>query len=170
MRTDNFSLNYLYQLPMFASHWLGWHNAAARAAMDGWQFAHHFTIFGGLPISPGFSVQEANTGTSITIPTVFMGSPDITPRLGISGNLSSPNSAEYFNPNALSVPQLYPAGNGTGPRNYITQPGTFSNDMTMSKKVYDPRGQDARASGQRVQCVQSGASGNAVGHQFNGAV
>ena len=40
----------------------------------------------------------------------------------------------YFNPSALSAPQIYPAGNGTGPRNYLTQPGTFGNDMTLSKK------------------------------------
>ena len=47
MRANNLSLNYLYQMPMFASHVLGWHNIVARSAMDGWQFAHHFTIFGG---------------------------------------------------------------------------------------------------------------------------
>ena len=70
-----------------------------------------------------------------------MGTPDVTPRLGINGSLASPNSAEYFNPNSLSVPQLYPAGNGTGPRNYITQPGTFGNDMTMSKKFVVHEGQ-----------------------------
>ncbi len=134
MRTNNLTMNYIYQLPNFASHWLGWHNIVARSAMDGWQFAHHLTFFGGLPVSPAFSVQEANTGTSISVPTVFMGTPDLTPRVNITGNLASPNSSEYFNPSALSVPQIYPAGNGTGPRNYITQPGTFGNDMTMSKK------------------------------------
>jgi hypothetical protein len=134
MRANNLSTNYLYQLPAFASHMLGWHNIVARSAMDGWQFAHHFTIFGGLPVSPSFSIQEANTGSNVTIPTTFMGTPDVTPRLGISGNLASPKSSEFFNPAALSVPQIYPAGNGTGPRNYITQPGTFGNDMTMSKK------------------------------------
>ncbi len=134
MRTNNLAINYIYQLPNFASRWLGWHNIVARSAMDGWQFAHHLTFFGGLPVSPAFSVQEANTGTSISLPSVFMGTPDFTPRLGITGNLTSPNSSEYFNPSALSVPQIFPAGNGTGPRNYITQPGTFGNDMTMSKK------------------------------------
>jgi hypothetical protein len=134
MRTDNLSINYLYQLPQFASQTLGWHNIVARSALDGWQFAHNLTFFGGLPISPSFSVQEANTSSSISVPTVLMGTPDLTPRLGVTGNLTSTNSTLYFNPSALSVPQIYPAGNGTGPRNYITQPGTFSNDMTMSKK------------------------------------
>ncbi len=136
MRTNNTAINYIYQLPNFASQKLGWHNIVARSAMDGWQFAHHLTFFGGLPVSPSFSVVEASTGTSISLPTVFMGTPDVTPRLNINGNasLASPNSSMYFNPSALNVPQFYPAGNGTGPRNYITQPGTFGNDMTMSKK------------------------------------
>lgn len=134
MRTNNIAVNYIYQLPDFASHWLGWHNIAARSAMDGWQFAHHLTFFGGLPVSPTFSVQEANTGTDISVPDVFMGSPDITPRAQITGNIASPNSTMYFDPNNLSVPQIYPQGKGTGPMNYITQPGTFANDMTMSKK------------------------------------
>jgi hypothetical protein len=133
MRVNNFSLNYLYQLPRISSK-LGMHNIVARSALDGWQFAHHFSMFGGLPISPAFSIQEANTGSNISVQNVFMGTPDVTPRLGIAGGLASPNSAEYFNPNGLSVPQIYPTGNGTGPRNYITQPGTFGNDMTMSKK------------------------------------
>ena len=35
---------------------------------------------------------------------------------------------------ALTVPALYPVGNGTGPRNYVRSPGTFGNDMTVSKK------------------------------------
>ena len=134
MRASSLSINYLYQLPMFASHWLGWHNIVARSAMDGWQFAHHLTFFGGLPISPAFSIQESNTGTSISLPTVFMGTPDVTPRLGVVGNPSTPISSMAFDPYNLTVPQIYPAGNGTGPRNYITQPGTFGNDMTMSKK------------------------------------
>jgi len=133
MRTDNLSINYLYRLPNFASHVLGWHNIVARSALDGWQFAHHLTFFGGLPFSPSFSVQESSTGTSVSLPNVFMGTPDVTPRLGITGNLASPSSSLYFNPSALSVPNLYPANNGTGPRNYIRQPGTFGNDMTMSK-------------------------------------
>jgi hypothetical protein len=102
--------------------------------MDGWQFAHHFTMFGGLPVSPSISIQEANTGTSISVPNVFMGTPDVTPRLAIGGNLNSQLSYMAFNPSALTVPQIYPAGNGTGPRNFITQPGTFGNDMTISKK------------------------------------
>ena len=134
MRTNNLAINYLYQLPNFASQKLGWHNIVARSAMDGWQFAHALTFFGGLPISPAFSIQEANTGTSISVPNVFMGTPDVTPRLNIASSLSAPNGIEYFNPNGVSVPQIYPGGNGTGPRNYITQPGTFSNDMTASKK------------------------------------
>ncbi len=134
MRAQNLSMNYIYQLPLFASRVLGWHNIVARSALDGWQFAHVLTFLGGQPYTPSFSIQEANTGTSIGIPTVFMGTPDITPRLGIGGSLSSPNSYMQFNPAGLTIPQIYPQGNGTGPRNYLTAPGTFANDMTMSKK------------------------------------
>ncbi len=134
MRTSNLAMNYVYQLPMFASHVLGWHNIVARSAMDGWQFAHVLVFYGGLPITPAFSVQESNTGTSVSVPLTFMGTPDVTPRLGIGGSLSAPNNTMFFNPSNLAIPQLYPTANGTGPRNYITQPGTFGNDMTMSKR------------------------------------
>jgi hypothetical protein len=134
MRDHNLSMNYIYQLPSLASRVLGWHNIVARSAFDGWQFAHVLTFLSGLPYTPGFSIQESNTGTSVTIPNVFMGTPDITPRLGIGGSLSSTNSALFFNPSNLTVPQIYPQNNGTGPRNFLTAPGTFANDMTMSKK------------------------------------
>jgi hypothetical protein len=134
MRTSNLAMNYIYQLPNFASHWLKWNNIVARSAMDGWQFAHHLTFFGGLPISPSFSVVESNTSSSISVPNVFMGTPDLTPRLGVAGNPSVAINNMLFDPYNLTVPQIYPAGNGTGPRNYITQPGTFGNDMTVSKK------------------------------------
>lgn len=133
MRPQNLSTNYVYQIPSLAKK-LGWHNLAAREVLDGWQFAHVLSFLAGQPYTPSFSIQEANTGTSISIPNVFMGTPDITPRLGVGGNLGSTNSTLAFNPAALSVPQIYPANNGTGPRNYLSAPGTFANDMTMSKK------------------------------------
>jgi hypothetical protein len=134
MRTSTLAMNYVYQLPNFASRWLGWHNIVARSAMDGWQFAHVLSFYGGLAITPSFSIQEANTGTSISIPNVFMGTPDVTPRLGVAGNPSTIVNSMMFDPYNLTVPQMYPTGNGTGPRNYITEPGTFGNDMTVSKR------------------------------------
>ena len=131
-RANSANINYIYQLPMLASGVLHWRNRIAAAALDNWQFAHVLGFFGGLPYSPSYSIQEANTATSISS-TVLMGTPDITPRLNVVGNPGPVNGA-YFNTNSLVLPQVYPAGNGTGPRNYVTAPGTFGNDMTLSKK------------------------------------
>jgi len=135
MRGQNLSMNYVYQLPNFASKVLHWNNIVARSAMDGWQFAHVMTFLGGQRYTPSFSIQESNTGTGVSIPNVFMGTPDLTPRLGIgSGSLSAPSATMQFNPAALTVPAIYPQSDGTGPRNFLTAPGTFANDMTLSKK------------------------------------
>jgi hypothetical protein len=63
-----------------------------------------------------------------------MGTPDITPRLAINGSLSPTASRLYFNPSKLGVPAIFPSANGTGSRNFLTAPGTFANDMSLTKR------------------------------------
>lgn len=131
-RYNTLVTNYIYDFPKFSSK-LGWDNVYARTALDGWQFAHLLSFFGGQPYSASFSIQEANTGTSISLGNVFLGTPDLTPRLTPSGNLSGTGSSVFFNPASFTIPSVYPASNGTGSRNYMTGPGTFQNDMNLVK-------------------------------------
>jgi hypothetical protein len=131
-RRQELITNYIYELPKYSKK-LNWNNVFARTALDGWQFAHLLGFYGGLPYSPAFSILEANTSTSISLGNVLMGTPDFTPRLAISGNTSGTGSL-YFNPQSFAVQAAYPTTAGNGPRNYLTAPGTFSNDMTMTKR------------------------------------
>jgi hypothetical protein len=39
-----------------------------------------------------------------------------------------------FNPQSFGVQAAYPSTTGNGPRNFLTAPGTFSNDMTLTKR------------------------------------
>jgi hypothetical protein len=41
--------------------------------------------------------------------------------------------AHYFDPAKLAVPGNYPGYEGLGPRNYLIRPGTYANDMTLTK-------------------------------------
>jgi len=131
-RQQTLAMNYIYDLPKWAAK-LG-SNHAAGAVLEGWQFAHLLAFFSGLPYSPQFSIQQANTGSTINLQQVFMGTPDITPRLAINGSLSPTASRLYFNPSKLGVPAIFPSANGTGSRNFLTAPGTFANDMSLTKR------------------------------------
>ena len=124
--------NYIYDLPSITRR-LGWTNRQARTVIDGWQFAHLLGFFGGSPYTPGFSIQQANTGTSVNLNNVMLGTPDLAPRLGIGGSLASTGNL-FFNPAGLTVPGIFPTGTGTGPRNFLTGPWTYSNDMTLTKR------------------------------------
>jgi hypothetical protein len=133
-RRQTTAINYVYALPKFSSK-LVWNNRVTRTALDGWQLAHLLTFFGGQPYSPGFSVVQANTTSSVSAPLVFLGTPDLTPRLAINGPLGPTNPTMAFNPSNLGVPGIFPAADGTGPRNFLTAPGTFVNDISLVKMI-----------------------------------
>ena len=42
--------------------------------------------------------------------------------------------AHQFDPAALGVPAIFPSADGTGPRNYINQRGSFANDVSFIKQ------------------------------------
>jgi hypothetical protein len=131
-RRQSLVTNYIYELPKYSKK-LGWNNIAARTALDGWQFAHLLAFFGGVPYSPSFSIQEANTGTSVSLGNVLMGTPDFTPRLSVGGNTDGSGNL-FFNPQSFGVQSIFPGSAGNGPRNFLTAPGTFANDMTLTKR------------------------------------
>lgn len=131
-RRNTWTTNYIYELPKFAS-WIHFDNRVGRGALNGWQFAHLLAYFGGQAYTPTFSVVEANTTTSVNTGLVFLGTPDFTPRIVASGNLSGAGGSTYFNPNSFTVPGIFPASNGTGPVNYLTGPGVWQNDMNLVK-------------------------------------
>jgi hypothetical protein len=66
--------------------------------------------------------------------SIMTGSPDIAPRLQPTSN---PNGIQdlfhTYNINAFSLPD--PGGIGTGSRSYLLTPGTFSNDLTVTKTI-----------------------------------
>jgi hypothetical protein len=103
--------------------------------LDDWQLGHLLSFFSGAPYSPSFSVLEASNSSSVSLGNVFMGTPDLTPRLGINGSLASTTPGLYFNPSNLTVPSIFPTGNGTGERNFLQGPGTFTNDMSLTKRL-----------------------------------
>jgi len=149
-RLQTLAINYIYELPKFSDK-LGWNNVFARTALDGWQFTHLLTFFSGLPYTPGqsytstqggtqtgagFNVQEANTSTNVNVNNVFMGTPDLAPRLTVQGNPNASNpaiGATHYDPATLGLPAIYPSADGTGPRQFLNGPGTFVNDMSIVK-------------------------------------
>ncbi len=131
-RYNTWTTNYIYDLPRVATL-MGWNNLVARTALDGWQFAHLLAYFGGQPFSPSFSIQEANTGTSVSTGLVILGTPDLTPRILRNGNASGSGASPYFNPAAFTIPGTFPSSNGTGAINYLTGPGAWQNDMNLVK-------------------------------------
>ena len=122
-RSNVTAINYTYNLPKFTK------------LVDGWLLAHMLNFVSGLPYSPGFSVIQANTGTSVSVNQVFLGTPDLAPRITVLGDASAMKAdfAHQFDPTKFGVPAIYPAADGTGPRNFMTAPGTFTNNISLIK-------------------------------------
>jgi len=145
----NFS--YIYELPHVAKA-IHFDNAIGRGILDDWKFAHLLTIFSGADYSPTFSVQYANATTGISgtnLGLVLLGTPDLTPRLTVSGtpNKASGDLGHQFDPSALAVPGIFPANNGTGPRNFLNGRGSFANDISLTKqfRLHDRQRLELRA-------------------------
>ena len=114
---------------------MGMGNAFGRGVFDKWRIAHVFSAVSGQKFSSGLTVQQARTTTNVDLNKVFLGTPDFGPRVVLA---SDPNDldadfAHQFNAGALAVPGIYPASDGTGPRNFIRGLPTFSNDISLIK-------------------------------------
>jgi len=128
------TVNYTYDVPKFARV-IHFDNAVGREIFDDWRLAQVITYFSGAPYSPSFSVQEANTTTTVSLGNVFLGSPDFTPRNTVTGPVNASPAGMTFNAAALGVPSIYPAADGTGPRNFINGLGSFTNDLSVVKTI-----------------------------------
>jgi hypothetical protein len=131
-RLQVLTTNYSYEIPKL-SRALHWSNGFSRRVLDDWRFTGVFTAFSGAPYSPSFSIQQSKSTSSVTLGNIFLGTNDLTPRLQVSGNPASASSPQSFDTAGLSLPAL--SGTGTGPRNFLWGPGSFTNDMSIVKTI-----------------------------------
>jgi hypothetical protein len=172
-RSHVVSLNYTYDVPKLARV-IHFDNVLGREIFDGWRLAHLMTFFNGSPYSPGFSVQQANTTTTVSLQNVFLGTPDLTPRLvaGSGVNSAGANGATYFDPASLAVPALYPAADGTGSRNFLHGLGSFANDISLVKtlRITEKHGIELRATAYNAfNNVRRLGTNTTVQYKANGA-
>jgi hypothetical protein len=141
-------INYTYDAPKLARR-LRMDNAFGRQIFDGWAIAHMMNFYSGRPLTPTFGMQYANNTQGVAnINSIFTGSPDIAPRILPTAN---PNNGvasidKTYDVTNFAIPGI--PGDGTGSRNYLWSPGTFSNDVNISKTfpIREGKGLELRAS------------------------
>ncbi|MGO9256875.1 MAG: carboxypeptidase regulatory-like domain-containing protein [Bryobacteraceae bacterium] len=131
-RKSVFNASYAYEIPKL-SQALHFKNGFGRRVLDDWRFAGAFTAFSGAPYSPSFSIQQANSTTSVNLGNIFLGTGDLTPRLQVTGSPNSVSGPLTFNAAGLGLPAL--GSDGTGPRNFLNGLGSFTNDMSLIKTI-----------------------------------
>jgi len=130
------TLNYTYDIPSI-SKLVHFDNPVGHALFNGWRMGHLFTYVSGQRTTVGLgSIQlSGSTANIANLNALFLGTPDLTPRLTLTGDPNAVNGdlAHYFDANKFGLPGVYPAYDGTGDRNYIVRPSTYANDMTITK-------------------------------------
>ncbi|HKA01103.1 MAG TPA: carboxypeptidase regulatory-like domain-containing protein [Candidatus Solibacter sp.] len=137
-RRHVFTLNWTYDIPSIAPR-LHFDNVIGKTIFGGWRMGHLFTWVSGQRTNPTLSsIQQSGTTSNVSnLNTLFLGTPDLNPRLLTSGDVTAnSNFAHLFDTSKLAVPGIYPSYDGTGPRNYVQRPGTFANDMTLTKAFH----------------------------------
>ncbi len=127
-----FNISYPYDIPK-VSRALHMNNGFGRRVFDDWRFVGVFTAFSGAPYSPSFSIQQANSTTSVNLGNIFLGTGDLTPRLQVTGSPNSASAGTVFNASALGHSRA--RIDGTGPRNFLNGLGSFANDMSLVKPI-----------------------------------
>lgn len=139
---QNLTFDYVYPLPLEKLAF-DHSNAVTTAILGGWQISG-ITIFrNGTPITPGFSVNGANTNAA------FTGSTSQSARVKLIGNpLASTtndpgnrlNWSAFAMPTAATAPNMAAATDGKigtlgfdSPRNYVIGPGINDFDMSLQK-------------------------------------
>jgi hypothetical protein len=141
-------VNYTYDVPSLGKA-LGWNGMLSKQLFDGWGIAHLMNFYTGQPLTPGLGMQYANNTQGVAnINSIFTGSPDIGPRLQPVAN---PNIGTGQIDRAYDVaPFILPGvpGDGAGSRNFLWSPGTWSNDINISKlfPLREGKGFELRAS------------------------
>lgn len=126
-------INYTYEASNLARR-LGMDNVVARQLLDGWGIAHLMNFYSGRPLTPGISLQYAsNTQGVANVNNIFTGSPDFAPRILPTANPNNGTAAidRMFDIDAFQLPHI--PNDGRGSRNYLWSPGTFSNDINISR-------------------------------------
>lgn len=141
-------INYTYDVPKLAAKF-GMDNGFGRQVFDGWGIAHMMNFYSGRPLSPTFGLQYANNNQGVpNLNAIFTGSPDITPRMSPTGNPNTGGGSidKFYSTNVFGVDGIDP--NGMGSMNYLWSPGTFSNDINLTKQfpIKERLGIELRAS------------------------
>jgi hypothetical protein len=141
-------INYTYDVPRLSNR-LGMSNAVGRQIFDGWSIAHLMNFYSGRGLSPTMGLQYANNTQGVAnINSIFTGSPDIAPRIQPTANPNNgvPSIDSTYDITKFGLPGI--PNDGTGSRNYVWSPGTFSNDINISKTfaVREGMGLELRAS------------------------
>jgi hypothetical protein len=142
-REHVFNLSYAYEIPKVARA-IHFDNPFGRGVLDDWRFVGVFTAFSGAPYSPSFSIQQSKSTTNVNLSNLFLGTPDLTPRLQLTGSPNQATSGMVFDATGMSIPGL--ASDGTGPRNFLNGLGSFTSDMSLVKaiKVHERYGFELR--------------------------
>ncbi len=127
------AINYTYDVPKL-SKLLRMDNAFGRHLLDGWGIAHLMNFYSGRPLTPTFGLQYANNTQGVANGnSIFTGSPDIGPRIQPTANPNNgiPGIDKTYDVTRFATPGI--PDQGLGSRNYLYSPGTFSNDVNISK-------------------------------------
>ena len=134
-RGQTLSANYTYEVPALTPILGLQKSGLAKRLFDNWGIAHVIGWMSGRLQTPTFTMQYANSTSAIAnFNAIFTGSPDIAPRiLPISSPNTVTDSYHQFDTSVLTVPSL--TAFGMGSRSYLKTPGTFSNDITVTKQI-----------------------------------
>ncbi|MEK7403466.1 MAG: carboxypeptidase regulatory-like domain-containing protein [Acidobacteriota bacterium] len=141
-------INYTYDVPKLSKR-LGMDNVVGRQLLDGWAIAHLMNFYSGRGLSPSFGLQYANNTQGVAnVNGIFTGSPDIGPRIQPTANPNNGIAAidRTYDVSGFMPPEIPDVGMGS--RNYLWSPGTFSNDINISKMfpIREGKGLELRAS------------------------
>ncbi len=141
-------INYTYDAPKLSKR-LRMDNVFGKQLLDGWGIAHLMNFYSGRPLTPTFGLQYANNTQGVAnLNNIFTGSPDIGSRIQPTGNPNNgiPSIDKTYDVTRFVLPGI--PNDGMGSRNYLWSPGTFSNDINISKlfRVREGMGLELRAS------------------------
>jgi hypothetical protein len=147
-RLHNMTLNYTYDVPNLAKK-LNWNNGVAKQVFENWSLTQMVSFISGYAASPSFTLQYANNVQSVAnLNSIFTGSPDLAPRLQVSAdpNTGPQSQSQWFDLGAYAVPNI--STDASGALTQLFSPGTWSNDITISKKfpIHEAMGFELRAS------------------------
>ena len=137
-RRNVLSVNYTYEIPS-AAKLLHFDNPVGRRIFGDWRMGHLVTFVSGQRtwVTIGGIQQTGSTANVAELQKLFLGTPDLDPRLVLKGDVMSTTQdiSHYFDPGKLSLPGNYPSADGTGVRNYIERPASYANDITLTKSI-----------------------------------